>query len=144
MPGRGSGQGYYMISAVARRYDIHPQTLRLYEREGLLKPSRTEGNTRQYSDADLEQLETILTLTRELGVNLAGVEIILNMRSKMDRMQAEVNEFMAYVKQELARGLGDWERRLGTALVRSSPTDLVRVEGRAGAADDGPERGGAV
>ena len=128
-----------MISAVARRYDIHPQTLRLYEREGLLKPSRTEGNTRQYSDADLEQLETILTLTRELGVNLAGVEIILNMRSKMDRMQAEVNEFMAYVKQELARGLGDWERRLGTALVRSSPTDLVRVEDPA--AGSGRERG---
>ena len=128
-----------MISAVARRYDIHPQTLRLYEREGLLKPSRTEGNTRQYSDADLEQLETILTLTRELGVNLAGVEIILNMRSKMDRMQAEVNEFMAYVKQELARGLGDWERRLGTALVRSSPTDLVRVENPA--AEDGRGRG---
>ena len=143
MPGRGSGQGYYMISAVARRYDIHPQTLRLYEREGLLKPSRTEGNTRQYSDADLERLETILTLTRELGVNLAGVEIILNMRSKMDRMQAEVNEFMAYVKRELARGLGDWERRLGTALVKSSPTDLVRVEGREGAAEGGPERGDA-
>ena len=143
MPGRGSGRGYYMISAVARRYDIHPQTLRLYEREGLLKPSRTEGNTRQYSDADLERLETILTLTRELGVNLAGVEIILNMRSKMDRMQAEVNEFMAYAKQELARGLGDWERRLGTALVRSSPTDLVRVEGRARGAEGGPERGDA-
>ena len=141
MPGRGSGQGYYMISAVARRYDIHPQTLRLYEREGLLKPSRTEGNTRQYSDADLEQLETILTLTRELGVNLAGVEIILNMRSKMDRMQAEVNEFMAYVKQELARGLGDWERRLGTALVRSSPTDLVRVENPS--AEGGREGGSA-
>jgi len=116
-----------MISAVARRYNIHPQTLRLYEREGLLKPSRTDGNTRQYSDRDLEQLETILTLTRELGVNLAGVEIILNMRRKMDRMQEEVNEFMAYVKQELARGLGDWEQRLGTALVRSAPTDLVRV-----------------
>ena len=133
-----------MISAVARRFDIHPQTLRLYEREGLLKPSRTDGNTRQYSDADLEQLETILTLTRELGVNLAGVEIILNMRRKMDRMQAEVNEFMAYVKQELARGLGDWEQRLGTALVRSTPTDLVRVEGRtrAGGGDQG--RGDAV
>ena len=141
MPGRGAGQGYYMISAVARRYDIHPQTLRLYEREGLLKPSRTEGNTRQYSDADLEQLETILTLTRELGVNLAGVEIILNMRRKMDRMQAEVNEFMAYVKQELARGLGDWERRLGTALVRSSPTDLVRVEGRTRAGDGDGDAG---
>lgn len=131
-----------MISAVARRYDIHPQTLRLYEREGLLRPSRTEGNTRQYSDADLERLEAILTLTRELGVNLAGVEIILNMRSKMDRMQAEVDEFMAYVKQELARGLGDWERRLGTALVRSSPTDLVAVEGRTGGGRGNQGRGG--
>ena len=128
MPGKGTGQGYFMISAVARRYNIHPQTLRMYEREGLLTPSRTDGNTRLYSDADLRQLETILSLTRELGVNLAGVEIILNMRGKMDRMQAEVNEFMAYVKNELARGLGDWEQRLGTALVRSSPTDLVRVE----------------
>jgi MerR family transcriptional regulator/heat shock protein HspR len=128
MPGKGTGQGYFMISAVARRYDIHPQTLRMYEREGLLKPSRTEGNTRLYSDADLEQLETILALTRDLGVNLAGVEIILNMRQKMDRMQEEVNEFMAYVKRELARGLDDWEQRLGTSLVRSAPTDLVRAE----------------
>ena len=128
MPGKGTGQGYFMISAVARRYDIHPQTLRMYEREGLLTPSRTDGNTRLYSDADLRQLETILSLTRELGVNLVGVEIILNMRGKMDRMQAEVNEFMAYVKNELARGLGDWEQRLGTALVRSSPTDLVRAD----------------
>ena len=128
MPGKGTGTGYFMISAVARRYNIHPQTLRLYEREGLLKPSRTEGNTRLYSDADLEQLETILTLTRELGVNLAGVEIILNMRRKMDLMQQEVNEFMLYVKQELARGLDDWEQRLGTALVKSSPTGLVRVD----------------
>ncbi len=135
MPGKGTGPAYYMISAVARRYDIHPQTLRLYEREGLLKPSRTEGNTRLYSDADLAQLETILTLTRELGVNLAGVEIILNMRTKMDRMQSEVNEFMAYAKRELARGLGDWEQRLGTALVRSSPTDLVRTDRRAPVGD---------
>ena len=136
MPAKGTTQGYVMISAVARRYDIHPQTLRLYEREGLLKPSRTNGNTRLYSDADLEQLETILTLTRELGVNLAGVEIILNMRRKMDRMQEEVNEFMAYAKQELARALGDWEQRLGTALVRSSPTDLVRIN-RQASVDDG-------
>lgn len=117
-----------MISAVAQRYDIHPQTLRMYEREGLIKPSRTEGNTRLYSQEDLEQLETILTLTRDLGVNLAGVEIILNMRQKMDRMQREVNEFMGYVKQELTRGLGDWEERLGTALVRSSPSTLVRSD----------------
>ena len=78
------GQALFMISAVAQRYNIHPQTLRLYEREGLLKPSRTEGNTRLYSQADLDRLETILTLTRDLGVNLAGVEIILNMRQKMD------------------------------------------------------------
>lgn len=135
MPGKEPGPAYYMISAVARRYDIHPQTLRLYEREGLLKPSRTEGNTRMYSDADLAQLETILALTRELGVNLAGVEIILNMRTKMDRMQSEVNEFMAYAKRELARGLEDWEQRLGTALVRSSPTDLVRTDQRAPTGD---------
>jgi len=115
-----------MISAVAQKYGIHPQTLRLYEREGLLKPSRTEGNTRLYSDEDLERLETILSLTRDLGVNLAGVEIILNMREKMEQMQREVNEFMAYVKGELSRGLGDWEQRLTTALVKSSPAPLAR------------------
>ncbi len=116
-----------MISVVAQRYNIHPQTLRLYEREGLLKPSRTDGNTRLYSDEDLEQLETILSLTRDLGVNLAGVEIILNMRRKIEQMQGEVNEFMEYVKREMGTGIGDWEQRLNTALVKSSPTDLVRA-----------------
>jgi MerR family transcriptional regulator/heat shock protein HspR len=115
-----------MISAVASKYNIHPQTLRLYEREGLLRPSRTEGNTRLYSDEDLVELETILALTRDLGVNLAGVEVILNMRRKMERMQHEVNEFMEYVKGELARGLGDWEQRLQTALVPAAPADLGR------------------
>src|SRR5579864_2412066 len=123
-----TGKAHYMISAVAHKYNIHPQTLRLYEREGLLKPSRTDGNTRLYSEEDLERLETILSLTRDLGVNLAGVEIILNMRHKIERMQHEVNEFMEYVKHELARGLGDWEQRLSTALVKSAPTDLVRSE----------------
>jgi MerR family transcriptional regulator, heat shock protein HspR len=117
----GTGKGYYMISAVASKYNIHPQTLRLYEREGLLAPSRTDGNTRLYSEDDLHRLETILTLTRDLGVNLAGVEIILNMRQKMETMQHEVNEFMAYVKKELARGLGDWEQRLNTSLVPTHP-----------------------
>ena len=121
------GKAYFMISVVAQRYDIHPQTLRLYERERLLKPSRTDGNTRLYSAEDLEQLETILTLTRDLGVNLAGVEIILNMRRKMDQMQREVNEFMAYVKREMAPGLGDWEERLGTAMVKATPSSLVRA-----------------
>ena len=119
----GTGKGYYMISAVASKYNVHPQTLRLYEREGLLAPSRTDGNTRLYSDDDLHRLETILTLTRDLGVNLAGVEIILNMRQKMESMQSEVNEFMAYVKKELARGLGDWEQRLNTSLVTTTTKD---------------------
>src|SRR4051794_32298334 len=88
----------YTISAVAELYDIHPQTLRLYEREGLLKPSRSVGNTRLYEDADLERLEIILSLTRDLGVNLAGVEIILNMREKMDAMQREFERFFEYLR----------------------------------------------
>jgi MerR family transcriptional regulator/heat shock protein HspR len=125
----GTGKAYYMISVVAQKYNIHPQTLRLYEREGLLKPSRTDGNTRLYSEDDLQRLETILSLTRDLGVNLAGVEIILNMRQKMDDMQREVNEFMEYVKKELARGLGDWEQRLGTAMVKATPAGIVRAGG---------------
>ena len=88
----------YTISAVAETYEIHPQTLRLYEREGLLKPSRSDGNTRLYTDADLERLEVILSLTRELGVNLAGVEIILNMREKMNQMQTEFERFFEYLR----------------------------------------------
>src|SRR5918996_1253969 len=120
------GKAYFMISAVATKYTTPPQPRRLYGREGLRKPPRTEGNPRLYSEEDLERLETILSLTRDLGVNLAGVEIILNMRGKIEAMQHEVNEFMAYVKRELSRGIGDWEQRLSTALVKSSPTDLVR------------------
>jgi MerR family transcriptional regulator/heat shock protein HspR len=88
----------YTISAVAEQFEIHPQTLRLYEREGLLKPSRSEGNTRLYTDPDLERLEVILSLTRDLGVNLAGVEIILNMREKMDAMQREFERFFDYLQ----------------------------------------------
>src|ERR671932_178826 len=88
----------YTISAVASQYEIHPQTLRLYEREGLRSPSRSEGNTRLYTDADLERLELILSLTRDLGVNLAGVEIILNMREKMDAMQREFERFFSYLQ----------------------------------------------
>jgi len=95
-------KGVYMISSVAEQYGIHPQTLRLYEREGLLRPSRSEGNTRLYTDEDLERLEVILQLTRELGVNLAGVEIILNMREKMGAMQRQIEEFVARLNLELA------------------------------------------
>lgn len=91
-----------MISSVAEQYEIHPQTLRLYEREGLLKPSRSDGNTRLYTDDDLERLEVILHLTRDLGVNLAGVEIILNMREKMGDMQAQIQEFIATLNSEFA------------------------------------------
>lgn len=91
-----------MISSVAEQYAIHPQTLRLYEREGLLKPSRSDGNTRLYTDSDIERLEVILHLTRDLGVNLAGVEIILNMREKMDRMQSQIQEFVATLNREFA------------------------------------------
>jgi len=92
----------YMISAVAEQYQIHPQTLRLYEREGLLAPSRSEGNTRLYTDDDLERLEVILKLTRDLGVNLAGVEIILNMRQKMAAMQNQIEAFVSTLNQEFA------------------------------------------
>src|SRR3984885_9583639 len=91
---KSKSKAAYMISAVAEQYEIHPQTLRLYEREGLLAPSRSDGNTRLYTDEDLERLEVILKLTRDLGVNLAGVEIILNMREKMEAMQQQIEKFV--------------------------------------------------
>jgi MerR family transcriptional regulator/heat shock protein HspR len=126
-PGPAPGRGkYYMISVVAKSYGVHPQTLRLYEREGLLKPSRTEGNTRLYSEDDLRQLEVILNLTRDLGVNLAGVEIVLNMRRKMEQMQAEMNEFVAHVRQELERGAPDGLQEKLDALVKAPPSTMVR------------------
>ena len=100
---KGKSKGAYMISSVAEQYQIHPQTLRLYEREGLIKPSRSDGNTRLYTDEDLELLEVVLHLTRDLGVNLAGVEIILNMRAKMSEMQRQIEEFVVTFNQEMAR-----------------------------------------
>ena len=93
----------YMISSVAELYKLHPQTLHLYERVGLLKPSRSEGNTRLYTDEDLQRLDVILTLTRDMGVNLAGIEIILNMREKMLEMERQMSEFASVVQQELSR-----------------------------------------
>jgi MerR family transcriptional regulator/heat shock protein HspR len=107
-----------MISVVAKSYGIHPQTLRLYEREGLLKPSRTDGNTRLYSEDDLRQLEVILNLTRDLGVNLAGVEIILNMRRKMEQMQSEINEFVGHCTPGIAE---DEQRGRRHGRERASP-----------------------
>ncbi len=119
----------YMISAVAELYRVHPQTLRLYERVGLLKPSRSEGNTRLYTDADLERLEVILNLTRELGVNLAGIEIILNMRDKMADMQSQMEAFIEFVRNEVARGfLASTEHHGRHAIVRTAPRHAIRIE----------------
>ena len=101
--GKRRAKAGYMISAVAELYKLHPQTLRLYERVGLLKPSRSRGNTRLYTDDDLERLDMILTLARDMGVNLAGIEIILNMREKMVEMERQMQEFAHVVQEELAR-----------------------------------------
>jgi len=119
---------YYHISNVARTYNIHPQTLRLYEREGLLKPSRSEGNTRLYSEDDLEQLELILNLTRDLGVNLAGVEVILNMRNKIEQIETEVNEFLECIRKEYFEGREDEFELRRKALVRISPAKIIKIE----------------
>src|SRR5258708_12017828 len=94
-------KGAYMISAVAEMYGIDPQTLRLYEREGLLKPSRTEGNTRLYTDEDLQRLEFILTLARDLAVNISGIAIILQMRERMEEMQLQIQDFVKYIQEEV-------------------------------------------
>jgi MerR family transcriptional regulator/heat shock protein HspR len=112
----------YMISAVAEKYSLHPQTLRLYEREGLITPSRSEGNTRLYTAEDLERLEVVLSLTRDLGVNLAGVEVVLNMRERIEELQAEVRQFVEFINQELER-MRDraMQERFRTALVRVGP-----------------------
>ena len=136
--GKGKSKGSYMISSVAEQYAIHPQTLRLYEREGLLKPSRSEGNTRLYTDGDLERLEVILHLTRELGVNLAGVEIILNMREKMAEMQAQIEEFVTTLNRELVA-----RRRTTRAEEKHSLIRVVTYSGVAPAtrhARAGPKR----
>ena len=99
-------KGAYMISSVAEMYGIHPQTLRLYEREGLLKPSRTEGNTRLYTDEDLQRLEFILNLARDLGVNISGIAIILQMRERMEEMQRQIQDFFKYMQEEVISRAG--------------------------------------
>jgi MerR family transcriptional regulator/heat shock protein HspR len=128
MPENESKQKYYHISSVARMYNVHPQTLRLYEREGLLQPSRSEGNTRLYTDEDLKQLEFILNLTRELGVNLAGVEVVLNMRARMDRMEHEVNEFLEFIRKEFYEGHEEEFDKKKNALVRIHRAKLIKFE----------------
>ncbi len=118
---REQEQKYVMISAVAERFAIHPQTLRLYEREGLLNPARSAGNTRLYDEPTLERLETILTLTRDLGVNLAGVEVILNLQEQMDQMQAEVDRLLEFVKKQVLDQRAGVDRRHALVRVTSGP-----------------------
>lgn len=131
----------YMISAVAERFSLHPQTLRLYEREGLMTPSRSEGNTRLYTEDDLERLETILNLTRELGVNLAGIEVILNMRGKMEELQEEMEDFVNFVNRELERMRDQaMQERFRTALVRVGPRVGVPTPAREGAGASDTEK----
>jgi MerR family transcriptional regulator/heat shock protein HspR len=119
---------YYHISSVAKMYDIHPQTLRLYEREGLLKPSRSEGNTRLYSAEDLKRLEVILNLIRDLGINLAGVEVVLNMRQKIEEIEGEVNQFLELVRKEFFEGKDSEFEARRNALVRVSPARIVKLD----------------
>lgn len=115
-------KGAYMISSVAEMYEIHPQTLRLYEREGLLKPSRTEGNTRLYTDEDLERLEFILTLARDLGVNISGIAVILQMRERMEQMQTEMQQFMRSLQTEIRTRYGQPSPTQGAIVpIRKTP-----------------------
>jgi MerR family transcriptional regulator/heat shock protein HspR len=124
------GKAAYMISVVAETYDIHPQTLRLYEREGLLKPSRSEGNTRLYTQEDLERLELILNLTRDLGVNLAGVEVILNMRRRLEEMQGEMQAFIEYVEHEFTNRSPELDQKIQHALVKVTPPHVTLAKPR--------------
>ncbi len=123
-------KNYYHISSVSKMFNLHPQTLRLYEREGLLEPSRSEGNTRCYTDEDLRQLELILNLTRDLGVNLAGVEVVLNMRRKIEQIEEEVNMFLEYVKKEFFEGKEEEFETRTKSMVRVSPAKIIRIEKR--------------
>jgi MerR family transcriptional regulator, heat shock protein HspR len=115
-----------MISIIAERYNIHPQTLRLYEREGLIKPARTSGNTRLYGEDEIHKLEMILTLTRDLGVNLAGVEVILNLQRTMDDANMEFDRLLDYIRQVVLDKRHGIDRE--NALVKAQPRDLAKVK----------------
>ncbi len=124
----GERKKYYSIGVVAKMYNIHPQTLRLYEREGLLCPTRTPRNTRLYSEEDLRRLELILNLTREMGVNLAGVEIILNLLDKIEQMKVQINELLQYLQTELGREIEGFDDRMRMALVRAPRMSLIPLD----------------
>ncbi len=143
MPRRESQRKYLMISAVAERFEIHPQTLRLYEREGLIAPRRSKGNTRLYDDETLSRLETILTLTRDLGVNLAGVEVILNMREQMEGMQIEVDRLLAFVKQEILDRRTGVDRRYALVQVGRGPLARANLDNQETSDQDTRSRRGS-
>jgi MerR family transcriptional regulator/heat shock protein HspR len=125
----GRRQGVFRIGAIAERFGIHPQTLRLYEREGLLRPVRTEGNTRLYDADTIERLEIILTLTRDLGVNLAGVEVILHMKEKIERMQGDVHQLVSVLREEVETRRQEPDRRYALTTVSKSLA-LARLDKR--------------
>ncbi len=122
MPSR---RRYLMISAVAEQFEIHPQTLRLYEREGLIQPRRSAGNTRLYDEETIERLRTILTLTRDLGVNLAGVEVVLNMSEQMESMKSEMDEILETLKREMAAKRLGVERRYALEKFGGGPPSKI-------------------
>lgn len=118
----------YMISAVSEMYDIHPQTLRQYEREGLITPSRSEGNTRLYTQDDLDRLDLILSLTRELGVNLAGVDIILNMRDRMEMINDNMEKMFKYMSDHLGEDFVKSENLNSEALIKVKTAQIIKSE----------------
>ena len=122
------GRPLYRISVVAELLGVHPQTLRLYEKKGLIRPSRTVGRTRMYSTEDVEDVRRILRLSRDLGVNLAGVEIILKMRRRMLDMQAQMEQLLGYVRDDVAQKPDAASRGTGEALVRAASGQLSPVE----------------
>ena len=127
MATKRKSRGGYMISVVAEMYEIHPQTLRMYEREGLLRPSRSDGNTRLYTDEDLERLEFILNLARDLGVNIAGIAIVLQMRERMEEMNRQMQGFVDYVREEMLSRMQQ-QQNPGVGLVPFSRTTMVTVK----------------
>ena len=127
---KGTKSKKYTISVVAEEYGVHPQTLRLYEREGLITPSRSAKGTRYYTEEDVERLELILNLTRDLGVNLAGVEIILNMREKMNRMQREFENFLQYIRENIAQEFRTDEQSKNALVPRRRIELVVKNGGR--------------
>jgi len=122
------GKAVYMISVVSELLGVHPQTLRLYEREGFVRPSRTEGGVRLYSEGDVEQVRMVLRLTRELGVNLAGVEVILSMRERLEKLQEEMEQSMEKMREEFMAELVRREEMMKNPLVKAKPGRIIKID----------------